>query len=142
MLMTEFNTLINNSANPHGKSRELLFLGHHILVENFLRAFELYLIILFTYRYTLSNICYILTENLSTKKMSERPRRTTTGERRITKGAHCILSTAPFALSTIQFVIIPNDRSCLFNVWRILSVRNQCSTNITSLVSNNAKRNF
>jgi hypothetical protein len=53
--------------------------------------------------------------------MSKRPRRTTTGERRITKGAHGILSTAPFALSTIHFVIIPNDRFCLFNVWRILS---------------------
>jgi hypothetical protein len=48
--------------------------------------------------------------------MSKRPRRTTTGERRITKGAHGILSTAPFALSTIHFVIISNDRSCLFNV--------------------------
>jgi len=164
--MTEFNTMINNLANPHGKAfslKKLAIVVSSILDTTFLIysvnsllagdvkskticflcklesccssaiisllrtfcAFELYIIILFTYQYTRSNICYFLTENRSTKKMSKRPRRTTTGERRITKGAHGILSTAPFALSTIHFVIIPNDRFCLFNVWRILSVRNQ-----------------
>ena len=164
--MTEFNTLINNLANPHGKAfslKKLAIVVSSVLDTTFLIysvnsllagdvkskticflcklesccssaiisllrtfcAFELYIIILFTYQYTRSNICYFLTENRSTKKMSKRPRRTTTGERRITKGAHGILSTAPFALSTIHFVIIPNDRFCLFNVWRILSVRNQ-----------------
>jgi hypothetical protein len=46
-------------------------------------------------------------------------------QRKITKGANGLLSAAPFALSNINFVIIPNERSCLFNVWRILRIRNQ-----------------
>jgi hypothetical protein len=149
MLMTEFNTLINNLANPHGKAfslkklaivvssildttfiiysvnillagdvksktvcflcKELLFFGNHILVENFLRAFELYVIILFTYQYTLSNICYFLTENCSTKKMSKRPRRTTTGERRITK-RHMAFFAQPRLLNTEHHPFCNNSK--------------------------------
>ena len=98
MLMTEFNTLINNLANPHGKAfslKKLAIVVSSILDTTFLIysvnsllagdvkskticflcklesccssaiisllrtfcAFELYIIILFTYQYTRSNIC-------------------------------------------------------------------------------------
>ena len=39
-----------------------------------------------------------------------------------------ILSTSPFALSTISFVIIPNERSCMFNISSIMLNRQHIVT--------------
>ena len=104
------------------RATELSFFCLHFFVESFPSSEQsqilLSIIILFTYWCTSSNICCLLRKKSSTKDMGESSRWTAPSQICITKDVSYILSTCPFALITI--VIIPNDWSCVFNIFSIV----------------------
>jgi len=105
------------------------FLSHRLFVENLLSGFELCIpiIIILTYQYTKSDICFSFSKNSSAKNMSQCTWWAASSQSFITQCACDVLGFSIPSLNTNKFKIIPNQRFCLFctfSIFRLLNLRN------------------